>query len=110
MSSLLQFDGETGRRGVRLEFAHPATFEAQSDGPYLWIQREPVPCETCGKLHAQLYTAWRRPVGMLGCWVTFRYNGETHAPDLSLPINVERIPRGAVKLTPAENAARWHRS
>lgn len=55
----------------------------------------------------KLYRIFRRPVGMFGCWVEFRYNGETHAPDLSVPIRVEKLPRDAVALTDEESVKYW---
>ena len=107
MSSILQFSGQVGRRGVRLEFCRgflPWETERR------FVYREPVPCVTCGKDHGQLYVAWRKPCGMFGPWIVFRYNGEEHVPDLSIPIDVDRIPRGARLLSAEENSAAWHRS
>lgn len=74
------------------------------------VDAEPlVPCKRCGQSHSQLYILWRKPRGMLGCWVVFRYNGEDHVPDLSCPHGVEKLPRDAQKLTAEENAAEWHK-
>jgi hypothetical protein len=55
----------------------------------------------------KLYRIFRRPVGMWGCWVEFRYNGSVHAPDLSVPIRVEKLPRDAERLTDEEAAKYW---
>lgn len=57
---------------------------------------------------AKLYRIYRRPVGMFGCWVVFRYNGAEHVPDLSVPIAVHSLPRDAKPLTDAECAAYWN--
>ena len=108
MSSLMQFDGLVGRRGVRLEFSKGVL--PWEEAGHRFVYREPVPCPTCGKDHAQLYVAWRKPCGMFGPWVQFRFNGEVHAPDLSIPIDVWKIPRDARPLSPEDNAAAWHRS
>jgi hypothetical protein len=32
---------------------------------------------------------------MLGCWVIFRVNGEEHLPDLSVFMELSRLPRDA---------------
>ena len=110
MSSLLQFDGQTGRRGVRLELTYQTIGEYVPGEGYTWTMREPVPCSKCGKPHEQIHIAWRRPVDMLGCWIRFRLNGHLIAPDLSIPINVDKMPRDARPLSAEENSAAWHRS
>lgn len=56
---------------------------------------------------AKLYRIWRKPAGMFGCWVVFRYNGEEHVPDLSIPIGVDKLPRDAEPLTDEEAASYW---
>jgi len=55
----------------------------------------------------KLYRVFRKPVGMFGCWVEFRYNGEINVPDLSVPIRVEKLPRDAVALTDEESVKYW---
>src|SRR5271165_3911240 len=50
----------------------------------------------------KLYRCWRKPVGMWGNWVVFRYNGSEHVPDLSVPISTFKLPRGAEPLTDEE--------
>lgn len=94
MSSLLQFSGQVGRQGVRLQFMVKGG--------------EQVKCDKCGQEHPQLWLAWRKPAGQWGHWTVFRYLGAEHVPDLSLPIEVERVPRGAVKATPEQNSEAWH--
>jgi hypothetical protein len=56
---------------------------------------------------AKLYRIWRKPVGMFGPWVQFRWNGKLHAPDLSVPIAQINLPRDAEPLTDAEAARYW---
>lgn len=104
MSSLLQFSGIVDHRGVGL------LFYVTYDGSLLSPSRETFPCNRCVRLHETLYRAFRRPVGMLGCWVQFRYNGKIHAPDLSLPIPVAEVPLGATRLNETEAIAYWHSS
>jgi hypothetical protein len=115
MSSLLQFDGKIGKEGVFLEFYLATHFKwtGANGKEYtgaLTEATEEVDCPQCGGKHPQLYVAPRKPAGIWGHWVVFRYLGEEHVPDLSIPIAVERVPRGARKLTAQENAKHWHRS
>jgi hypothetical protein len=94
MSSLLQFGGKTGKRGVQLQFTRTG---------------EPaITCTVCGGQHQRIYTAWRKPAGMFGCWVVFRYNGEEHVPDLSIPIDVQTLPRDVQATTDADSSRIWH--
>jgi hypothetical protein len=58
---------------------------------------------TCPKL----YRIFRRPVGMMGCWVVFRWDNAEHVPDLSVPVTVEKLPRDAKPLTDEEAAQYW---
>ena len=102
MSSLLQFRGDISRRGVGLQFYLTTTGECTGRDV------EPVWCAQCGREHPQVYVAFRKPAGMFGCWVVFRFLGAEHVPDLSLPIPVPRVPRGARRLDAGENAALWH--
>jgi hypothetical protein len=55
----------------------------------------------------RLYRIFRRPIGMWGCWVVFRWSNEEHAPDLSVPISVYDLPKDAKPLTDEEAAAYW---
>ena len=107
MSSLLQFKGNTKGGKVGLQFYRTAKQE-NDKVPLLCEPTEQVPCAICGKSHPRLWIAYRRPVGMCGCWVVFRYLGTEHVPDLSLPIPTFDIPKGAVKSTDKENANLWH--
>ena len=104
MSSLLQFSGKVDRhKGVRLQFVleRKEGYKTVDIGPK-------VLCDICGRLHSQIYTAWRKPAGMFGCWVVFRYLGEEHVPDLSIPIGVPSLPRGAKALSARDNDRAWH--
>lgn len=129
MSSLLQFDGKVDRRGVHLEFYQVAESYAEShkgywhevSGEYLeYTDIRVLPeecsqatdqhtCSVCGKLHPRLWVAPRKPAGMFGCWVVFRYNGRENVPDLSCPIATYKIPRGAKRLSDDESSKLWHR-
>lgn len=107
MSSLMQFGGETGRKGVRLEFCrYVMDLDKGIEDSYLDPK---VECTICGKKHIQVGMAWRKPCGMLGCWVVFRYLGEKQVPDLSVPIDVPEWPRGTHILSQEENSQYWHR-
>lgn len=68
--------------------------------------REPITFKN-GRTAPRLYRIWRRPVGMFGCWVVFRYLGQEHVPDLSVPIAVFKLPRGAECLTMTEMENYW---
>ena len=108
MSSSLQLNGRRTAKGAVLEFylVHPL-----KDCEYCQVDAEdPVICFTCGKGHPQLYRMWRKPKGMFGCWVVFRYLGKDRCPDLSCPMALEEVPYGSEKLTLEENAKAWHKS
>lgn len=106
MSSLMQFRGTTDTKGrVGLQFVLRADDAAWNDPPL-----EPVPCQVCGKDHERIHVAFRRPAGMFGPWVQFRYNGAIHVPDLSIPISVGQLPKDAVPLNDDDNAKAWHES
>jgi len=114
MSSALQFKGKVSpARGFRLEFYLVDEVRGNPDDPNsTWIKevdRELVDCTECDQQHPQLYTAWRVPAGIVGQWVTFRYLGEEHVPDLSIPIPVPRLPRTARRMSNRENSLAWHR-
>jgi len=113
MSSLLQFHGgmrknpRTGLGEVGLEFTrYVLDLNKSINECYLDPK---VPCSICGKEHPQVGIAWRRPRGMLGCWVQFQYLGALHAPDLSVPIDVPEWPAGTKILDQEENSKYWHR-
>lgn len=103
--NLWQSSFRTSRtKGVRLDFT------LHEEGLCYKPPLEPlVPCTVCGGAHEQLWVAWRKPAGSWGAWTIFRYLGAAHVPDLSVPIAVPRVPKGATKLTRKENAETWHR-
>ena len=124
MSSLLQFAGKTGRKGVQLQaykvtrvwtkgsydcprylfpYSSPFTITIRT-WSYSDHETEPEHCHTCNQTHPKLYGFWRKPRGMFGCWVVFAYNGEKHVPDLSIPIQLQKLPHDAKEL-PLEI---WH--
>lgn len=108
MSSLLQFDGEISEKGVRLEFVR---YRLDIDKDIKECYLDPfVPCHICMKEHPQVGAAYRKPKGMLGQFVVFRYNGEDQVPDLSVPIDVEKWPKDTKMLNPIENSRLWHRN
>jgi hypothetical protein len=102
--NLLQSNFRTSRQqGVRLEFT------LHAEGICYKPALEPlVPCAICGGAHEQIRVAWRKPAGTWGAWTVFRYLGTKHVPDLSLPITIPRLPKGARKLTQQENSDTWH--
>jgi len=107
--AILQFRGEIGKRGLRLLFY--LVDEVEQVGAVKWVKqidREPIDCTLCDEQHPQLYAAWRRPAGTFGSWIVFRYLGQEHIPDLSIPISVKKVPRGAEKLSVKENSEYWH--
>jgi len=129
MSSLMQFSGKTGRKGVELQFyqVEPGGFytahftgnwnengpiyEGKDYHPYPESSCHPVDdvtCIKCGKCHPRLHVAWRKPCGMFGVWVIFRYNGAKNVPDLSVPIALYKLPKDARPLTDSENSVYWH--
>jgi len=104
MSSLMQHDGETkGNRVVLKVYLIDGQDELGRDK-----DKELAACGKCKGNHAVLYKIARRPVGMLGCWVQFRINGEVTAPDLSVPIPLKKLPQGAVRMGDQEADAYWH--
>ena len=129
MSSLLQFNGRTDRkRGVRLMFYHVTESQKFIEYPQLdgtvkrnyYLQGS----ESCGDMTdviyhhdekgrlsvlARLWTCWRKPVDMMGCWVGFRYNGEVHYPDLSVPIATFKLPRDA-EIMPIDECIEYWKS
>ena len=120
MSSLLQHHGGRSIDGRKVELLfYPVVKTADWDkynGPESY---RPSPDSTTfcdpsemfvgpdGKRHIRLYRAYRRPLGLWGCWVQFRYNGKVHVPDLSVPISILKLPKDAKPLTDAECMAYW---
>ena len=126
MSSLLQFNGSITKKGVGLQFIQTKK-KIYHFGYGNKIYVDPVTmdpwtgettgypdkylCPYCGSLHPYIWVAYRKPAGMFGCWVVFRYNGQEEVPDLSIPISLkpgEKLPKGAVKLSGIESSKIWH--
>jgi hypothetical protein len=129
MSSLMQFRGTSSSRGVDLQFVQirkvqrvigeaanvfgPIDYSRPgfTDRGFVMVDEEYTDTFTdpaTGRPLPYIWTAPRKPCGMCGCWVVFRYNGEEHVPDLSIPISVEKMPRGAVRLSQEESLKLWH--
>jgi len=118
MSSLMQFGGTIDQRGVGLEFIKATTirnhvFGFDRETFETWTSQdtdydEKHLCTVCGKLHPRMYVAFRKPCGMFGCWVQFRYNGEVNVPDLSIPITVDKYPKDAIRMSDLESSRMWH--
>ena len=116
MSSLLQFSGKVSRKGVHLQFYQtiPNTADIAGLGPIYKDMPtsgqavETVVCSQCQKSHPRIFTVARKPKGMFGQWVVFRYNGKDNVPDLSCPIAEFRLPRDAKPVTDEQNTAIWH--
>jgi hypothetical protein len=111
MTALLQFRGRTDRK-KGAELIGYLVAEILKGTHVKYKSKEPaelIGCTICKQKHPQMYAFWRKPAGAWGHWVVFRYNGEEHVPDLSIPIRLKKVPRGSRKLTPEENSERWHR-
>lgn len=102
MSSLLQFNGDVSHKGVGLQFVKVKKDQGFTEDADVYL------CPHCGKEHGRIAVAYRKPAGTLGPWVVFRYNGQEHVPDLSIPISVEELPRGAVTLSDSDSTIIWH--
>ena len=59
------------------------------------------------KTMIKLYRVWRKPAGMIGCWVLWRLNGRSRPLDLSIPTAVEKLPFDAHPLSDDDAAAYW---
>ena len=118
MSSLMQFNGTIDQRGVGLEFIKSTivktipfgfdrvTLETWTTGHKDYDEKHV--CTVCGQLHPRMYVAFRKPCGMFGCWVQFRYNGEVNVPDLSVPITVDKYPKDAIRMSDVASSRMWH--
>lgn len=120
MSSLLQHHGGRSTCGRKIEilfylvhkgpewetYCGPGSYNPRPDSTAWTMESEPVTLAD-GKTRPKLYRVFRRPVGILGCWVQFRYNGEIHVPDLSVPVSVFKLPRDARPLSDEEALAYW---
>ena len=124
MSSLMQHHGGRSADGRKVEllmyrvikgpewdkYNGPAAYQPSPKSTTFCADAEPVQLtRPDGHLSTvpRLYRVYRRPAGIWGAWIVFRYNGGTHVPDLSVPIAVHTLPRDASPLTNAEAAAYW---
>jgi hypothetical protein len=114
VSSLLQFRGRVDKSGVHIEVYKTIPgrneLEHSPTGVVIWGTNweEPFVCSLCGGNHPILHTFVRKPAGMFGCWVEFRYNGEVHVPDLSCPFGLDKLPKGSKRMTQEESETSWH--
>lgn len=108
MSSLLQFSGKISSRGVHLQaLKMPEGYPNNARG-YMEESEHRYYCPDCHRWHDRIFTFARKPRGMFGCWIVFRWNGEDHVPDLSVPISLDKLPRDARPLSLLESSAIWH--
>lgn len=103
MSSLMQFNGDINKRGVGLQF-----YRIETENVYPEKEMDTFVCSQCGRIHPRIAVAYRKPKGMCGNWVVFEYNGAEHLPDLSIPISVVKLPKGASVLTDLQSEEIWH--
>ncbi len=129
MSSLLQFNGRVNSHGVHLQAYQTTPSQKYMDYPVYdhSISAEPIgtrrdyylkDSEMCGdatdvifmpdgSVLPRLWTFARKPKGMFGCWVVFRYNGKDHVPDLSSPQGMFKLPRDARPMSITETIKTW---
>jgi hypothetical protein len=108
--SLLQHHGGRSADGRKVELIlvlvdpNPNPVLADSATCGIPTRNEP---HSDGKVRPVLHRIYRRPAGSFGVWVGFRYNGETHYPDLSVPISLFDLPRDAERVPLAEAFRYW---
>ncbi len=129
MSSLLQFNGRSDNRGVHIQCYQTTPSQKFLDFPVYDYSKSAEPIgtrrdyphkdsEICGdetdvifmpdgSHMARIWTFARKPKGMFGCWVVFRYNGKDHVPDMSCPQGMFKLPRDARPMTIAETINTW---
>ena len=108
MTSLLQHHGgmSPDRTKVELLFEVTTPNPKYPDSQICGNRSDPF-VGSDGKTYYRLWRIYRKPAGMWGPWVVFRWLGEKHAPDLSVPISTFRLPRDAKRLTDEECEAYW---
>lgn len=94
---------------LKMQMKNPCQFEFKIYGYEKQVDVETImlPYKGALKQFPKLYRIWRKPQGMFGNWVIFRWNNEDHVPDLSVTISVEKLPRDAEALTEAEMIIYW---
>lgn len=108
MSSLLQFNGTVDRRGVHLQAQKMPAGYPDNAGGYMEQPEVRFTCPKCGREHGRIFEFIRKPKGMFGCWVVFRFNGKDQVPDLSCPLSLPKLPRDAKPMPDDRCAAVWH--
>lgn len=103
MSSLLQFNGRVDSKGVHIQ-----AYKVDSEPWYQAKEEFLFFCPKCKRQHPRLFIFARKPRGMFGPWVVFRFNGRDQVPDLSCPIALSVLPRDAQSLSLKESMEIWH--
>jgi len=123
MSSLLQFRGKVDKSGVHIEVYKTIPGKKEIEwGPLVETPNgegvtpifganweETFKCSKCKRKHPILWTFIRKPLGMWGPWIEFRYNGEIHVPDMSCPFGLDKLPKGSKRMTQEESEIAWHK-
>lgn len=65
-------------------------------------------CVNCGRSHDRLWLIYRRAYDSGLYWPFVNLNGSRHLLDATLPTTVDRLPRDARPVDPAESARLWH--
>ena len=117
MSSLMQHHGGRSPDGLRVElvanlvekdadcdtYHGPAAYQPNPEATSFTHAVETIP----GTTLPRLWKFYRRPAGMFGCWVVFRYNGKEHVPDLSVPLQLFKMPRDAERMSDEDAIKHW---
>lgn len=99
----MQFGGRVDKSGVHLQ-----AYKVDGEPWYRANEEHTFICPQCKREHARIFTFVRKPRGMFGCWVVFRYNGKDQVPDLSCPLGLSVMPRDARPLSFQESMEIWH--
>lgn len=65
-------------------------------------------CSSCGRLHENVYTIYRKAVTTIGHYVVFRIGGKTVPYDPTLPHRIGKLPRDARKIDQPLVEKMWH--
>jgi hypothetical protein len=96
------FPAELRRKRGSLILVQPS-----SDGTSLGAVRKDYDCPVCGEAHEVLYAVRRVLADQMGHFPVFRFNGEMHPVDGTLPHTLRYVPRDAVKLTKRQAHTYW---
>lgn len=69
---------------------------------------EDYQCSQCGKMHHVLYVITRKQGKQWGHFIGYAINGNWQIVDLTLPHEVDRIPRDAIRVPDYIADATWH--